>query len=167
MRFLIALASGIGGLLCLTAVMGGFRPALQTIVIGVILLLIAYIVPKLGRGGGGAPKTDHRVQEQCNGTGRVGIGGEGFSSMRICPDCRQLKLATNNGVMLEHYLEQTTKPPVNETKASPGKKKCAGSGTTGVDPKQTPGANYPYLLCKVCRRPQIADTNHVMFEHYV
>jgi hypothetical protein len=107
MRLLIALASGIGGLLCLMAVMGGFRPAGQTIVIGFLLLLIAYVVTKLGRrrGGGGseivyAPP----ITDRCPGSGQqVPIrSGDDGATLRNCPHCRLLTLATPAGVILEH-----------------------------------------------------------------
>jgi hypothetical protein len=155
MRTIVALLSGISGLLLLMAVMGGFQPRLQTAVIGVILLLIAYVVPKLGRRGGGAPTTDPAVKEKCPGSWQVGIGSDG-ASMRNCPQCHQLRLATPAGVMLEHDREQ----PHAKREQGQGagqtttnvKKRCPGSGTLGADPRST-GASAPWLICKPAACP--------------
>jgi hypothetical protein len=104
MRFLIAGVSGIAGLLCLMAVMGGFQPRLQTIIIGLVLLLVAVLVarsrrkePRIARvsqgnqGGQGAGQTTTNVKRDAPAAGRWAMAAPGpntdLSVLRAAQDC--------------------------------------------------------------------------------
>lgn len=126
MRFLIAGVSGIAGLICLMAVMGGFKPRLQTIMIGLVLLLVAVLVarsrrkePRIVRvsqgnqGGKGWGQTTARAKEICAGSGRNGSPASGAGPSKgdpmgfgyaVCPSCNRVFPATPGSLLMsEHY----------------------------------------------------------------
>lgn len=120
MRFLIAGVSGIAGLLCLMAAMGGFRPRLQTIIIGLVLLLVAVLVarsrrkePRIVRvtqgnqGGQGRGQTTTPVKEMCSGSNLPAAtlnmnAVSSWPAFATCTHCGQRTMVRSPGYFQPH-----------------------------------------------------------------
>lgn len=115
MRYLIRWSAGIIGALCLMAVLGGFQPRLQTGIIGVILLLVAFGWNSFSRSGPAPTKSPPGRGERCSGslTPAFTLAPPAYPGQRMgvpfatCPQCGRrvmviMETTYNKGLFRAH-----------------------------------------------------------------